>query len=303
MSKYIGRFAPSPTGPLHFGSLVAAIASYCDAKANNGQWLVRIEDLDKPREVAGAADNILQTLQNFGLQWDADVLYQSNRTDLYQTALAQLIKQEQAYPCQCSRKTIQTNATQTGPEGAIYPNTCIKKPIKPRSDTAWRMKTAHITITVKDAILATETQAIDKLFGDFVIKRADQLFSYQLAVVVDDALQGITNIVRGADLWQSTSRQIHLQHVLGYPTPQYAHVPLITNAQGQKLSKQTLAQAIEVKDANGLIFDVLRLLNQNPPETIKFAEKKEILDWGIANWKLTQLPTTSIVKGDTSSNK
>lgn len=294
MTQYIGRFAPSPTGPLHFGSLVAAVASYCDAKVNGGKWLVRIEDLDKPREVPGAADNILRTLEAFGLHWDDEVVYQSQRAELYEAALADLKQQDLAYPCQCSRKTIQANAMQTGPEGAIYPGTCINNPIQATQNTAWRMKTAGKTITVKDGILDNETQAIDQLFGDFVIKRADQAFAYQLAVVVDDTEQGVTNVVRGADLWQSTSRQMLLQQALGYPTPQYAHVPLIVNEQGQKLSKQTLAKAIASKDASKLIFEVLRLLNQDIPNHIHFKQKSEILECGVKNWQIARLAKQSI---------
>ncbi len=294
MTHYIGRFAPSPTGPLHFGSLVAAVASYCDAKANGGHWLVRIEDLDKPREVAGAADHILQTLHDFGLHWDGEVIYQNQRTHLYEAALAQLKQQDLAYPCQCSRKTIQANATQTGIEGAIYPGTCLKNPIPASATTAWRMKTTGKTITVKDAILDNETQAIDQLFGDFVIKRADQLFAYQLAVVVDDVAQGITHVVRGADLWQSTSRQMLLQQALGHTTPHYAHVPIITNTQGQKLSKQTFAQAIEAKNAAGLLFEVLTLLNQQPQKNLKHASNTDILDWGSENWQISTLPKQAV---------
>lgn len=295
MTQYIGRFAPSPTGPLHFGSLVAAIASYCDAKAKGGQWLVRIEDLDKPREVTGAADHILQTLIDFGLQWDGEIVYQSKRTHLYEAALALLAKQKLAYPCQCSRKAIQANATQTGIEGAIYPGTCLKNPITANANTAWRMKTANKCITVKDSILGSEMQAIDQLFGDFVIKRADQLFAYQLAVVVDDATQRITHVVRGADLWQSTSRQMLLQQALSHPTPHYAHVPIITNSQGQKLSKQTLAKAIKPENAVGLIFEVLTLLNQHPPEYLKQANKTDILKWGVENWQISTLPSQALI--------
>ncbi len=295
MTQYIGRFAPSPTGPLHFGSLVAAVASYCDAKANGGKWLVRIEDLDKPREVPGAADNILRTLEAFGLHWDDEVVYQSQRAELYEAALADLKQQGLAYPCQCSRKTIQANATQTGPEGAIYPGTCINNPIQATQNTAWRMKTAGKTITVKDAILDSETQAIDQLFGDFVIKRSDQAFAYQLAVVVDDAEQGITNVVRGADLWQSTSRQMLLQQALGYPTPQYAHVPLIVNEQGQKLSKQTKAKMIKAEDARKLIFDVLTLLNQRQQIHLKGSGHSEILQQSVKSWSISRSPKLSIL--------
>ncbi len=294
MTQYIGRFAPSPTGPLHFGSLVAAVASYCDAKANGGKWLVRIEDLDKPREVPGAADAILRTLEAFGLHWDDAVVYQSQRSQLYEAALADLKKQGLAYPCQCSRKTIQANAIHTGPEGAIYPGTCIDHPTPATQNTGWRMKTAGQTITVKDAILDSETQAIDQLFGDFVIKRADQAFAYQLAVVVDDAEQGINNVVRGADLWQSTSRQMLLQQALGYATPQYAHVPTIVNAQGQKLSKQTLAKAIESEDASRLIFEVLKLLNQQPPTELMQAGQSKLFKWAVENWLIASLPKQAI---------
>lgn len=289
-TAYIGRFAPSPTGPLHFGSLVAAVASYCDAKANNGQWLVRMEDLDKPREVKGAANNILSTLTAYRLEWDGEVLYQSQRNAVYAAHLQTLQTNNTTYPCTCSRKVISAAATEQGIEGAIYPQTCLNQPTKLNRPKAWRIKTADQLITFEDAIQGTIEQNVRQSVGDFVVLRADQLFAYQLAVVVDDALQGITNVVRGADLLLSTPRQIYLQHLLSLPTPHYAHIPVIVNSAGEKLSKQTLAKPIEASDKNQLMFSALSYLNQAPPKQLANDSIQNILQWGIEHWQLDAVP-------------
>jgi len=251
---YVGRFAPSPTGPLHFGSLIAAVASYCEAKSQRGQWVLRMEDLDRPREIKGAAAAILQQLEKFGFEWDGSVLYQSHRDEAYAAALAQLKQQHLIYPCTCTRKEIADSSTSIGIEGLIYPGTCLSQPIKPNAAIAWRIKTPDNIITFHDDIQGQISQNLQHDIGDFILKRADGLFAYQLAVVVDDAEQGITHIVRGADLLNSTPRQIYLQQMMGYSTPQYAHVPVATNAAGEKLSKQTLAQAIDAEDSAYLLF-------------------------------------------------
>ena len=260
-TNYAGRFAPSPTGPLHFGSLIAAVASYCDAKSHNGKWLVRMEDLDKPRELAGAADDILRTLEAFGFAWDGEVMYQSRRAAAYEQALTQLKVQGVIYPCACSRKEIADSAVSRGIEGAIYPKTCLKTPaLKPNIHAASRAIVLDENITFFDAIQGEITQNLARDIGDFVVKRADGLFAYQLAVIVDDAEQDVTHVVRGADLLDSTPRQIYLQHLLGFPTPRYAHVPVAVNAAGEKLSKQTLAKAITPKAAPMLVFEALDFL-------------------------------------------
>jgi glutamyl-Q tRNA(Asp) synthetase len=228
-----GRFAPSPTGPLHFGSLVAALGSYDDAKAHDGEWLVRMEDIDTPRVVPGAADGILRTLETFGLQWDGPVLYQSSRTDAYEAALDGLRKRGLAFPCSCSRKDL----------GDRYPGTCRSGARGGR--ISWRLRVSGELTEFNDRRLGPQRQNVEEYCGDFVLKRADGLFTYQFAVVVDDAFQGITDVVRGEDLLDSTARQIVLQRALGYPQPRYLHLPIVLNEAGQKLSKQTGATALD----------------------------------------------------------
>lgn len=293
---YIGRFAPSPTGPLHFGSLIAAVASYAEAKKQYGKWLVRMEDLDKPREIPGAADRILNTLAAFGFEWDGEVVYQSQRTALYEVAFNKLKQAGTIYPCSCSRKEIADSASM-GIEGAIYPRTCLHYPLKPNAPVAWRIKTDESVICFNDSIQAcdgkkTFTQNLSKDIGDFILKRVDGLFAYQLAVVVDDAEQGINHIVRGADLLSSTPRQIYLQRLLGYQQPQYAHVPIAVNGAGEKLSKQTLAAAIEPAQVSQLLFSVLQFLGQEPPVELQAQPIQVIWDWTFAHWHLDNIPST-----------
>ena len=289
MPEYVGRFAPSPTGPLHFGSLVAAVASYCDAKAAHGKWLVRIEDLDKPREVKGAAQSILDTLVAYGFRWDGNVVYQSQQTSLYEEAFNQLNIKGLIYPCTCSRKEIADSSSQHGVEGVIYPGTCLKQAIKPNTPVAWRVKTQDFVGEFKDVIQGELRQNLSTEIGDFVIKRADGLFAYQLAVVVDDALQGVTHVVRGADLLLSTARQIYLKRLLGLPDTNYAHIPIVKNAAGEKLSKQTLAPALKGDEAKQQLIQALTFLNQSPPDTLSKASLDDIWQWAISNWQITRL--------------
>ncbi|MEO5926990.1 MAG: glutamyl-Q tRNA(Asp) synthetase [Bryobacteraceae bacterium] len=242
---YRGRFAPSPTGPLHFGSLVAATASYLDARRHDGEWLVRMEDVDKPREMAGAADSILADLEYFGFHWDGPVMFQSQRTEAYREALERLKGMDAVYPCGCSRKEI---------DGERYPGTCANGLPPGKVARAWRVRGE----------------------GDFVVLRADGFFAYQLAVVVDDAAQGITDVVRGADLLDSTPRQVNLQRLLGYATPNYRHVPVVLAADGQKLSKQTGANALERSRAGELLWDALAFLGHNPLPELRTASVAEL---------------------------
>ena len=255
---YRGRFAPSPTGPLHAGSLVAALASWLDARAHGGQWLVRIEDVDLPRCVPGADHIILQQLAACGLVPDEAPVWQSQRSSLFQQALERLITHQQAYPCACSRKDIEAALHALGRNKPrhgelVYPGTC-RNGLHGKAGRAWRFRTdpGHTTGTAADGVmhwtdrrLGAQQQDVAAEVGDFVLKRSDGLFAYQLAVVVDDAAQGITHIVRGADLADNTARQLLLQQALGYPTPQYLHTPLVLAADGQKLSKQNGAQALD----------------------------------------------------------
>lgn len=244
--RYIGRFAPSPTGPLHAGSLVAALASYLDAKVAGGQWLVRIEDVDEGRSVAGAAESALALLKTLGMQWDGDVLWQSRRGDVYQAAFDRL--GALAYPCGCNRREIADSRLGTAPDGsAIYPGTCRDGLAAGKTARSLRLRVppaGQDEITFQDRFAGAVTQHLALDAGDFVIKRGDGYWAYQLAVVVDDFEQGVTDVVRGADLIDSTARQIYLQRVLGMPTPRYLHVPVVRNALGEKLSKQTGATAL-----------------------------------------------------------
>jgi glutamyl-Q tRNA(Asp) synthetase len=286
---YIGRFAPSPTGPLHFGSLVAAVASYCEAKTNQGKWLLRIEDLDKPREAKGAANTILRQLEAYGFEWDDNVLYQSQRISYYADALEILSNRHLIYPCTCTRKEIADSSNNIGIEGVIYPGTCISQAIKMNVPQAWRIKTGLQTISFNDAIQGKVSQNIRQDIGDFILKRADGLFAYQLAVVVDDAAQGITHIVRGADLLDSTPRQIYLQQILNYPHPSYAHVPVVCNEAGEKLSKQTLATPLNIEDVAQSLYLAFKFLGQNPPASIPKQSIQNIWSWGKTNWQLSKV--------------
>ena len=287
---YIGRFAPSPTGPLHFGSLIAAVASYCDAKAKHGKWLVRIEDLDKPREVKGAADTILQQLEAFGFTWDEQIIYQSQRAAYYEAALQSLKQNKLVYPCTCSRKEIVDSATTSGVEGVIYPKTCLNHPPKTNKNAAFRVITTEKNGSFTDAIQGNITQNIAKDIGDFILKRADGLFAYQLAVVVDDAAQHITDIVRGADLLSSTPRQIYLQQLLNLAVPHYAHVPVAVNTTGEKLSKQTLAKPIDAQLAAPLLTNALTFLGQQPPADLAKQAITDIWHWAINHWQIAKVP-------------
>jgi glutamyl-Q tRNA(Asp) synthetase len=249
-ANYVGRFAPSPTGPMHAGSLVAAMASYLDAKAHNGQWLVRIEDIDEARIVPGSAEMILQTLDALKMQWDGEVVWQSARKGLYEDAFARL--SSFIYACGCSRREIADSRIGIAPDGsAIYPGTCRAGLAEGKTARAYRVRVPEIgkpnePIAFEDRWLGPITQHLANEAGDFVLKRADGFWAYQLAVVVDDAAQGVTHVVRGADLLDSTPRQIYLQRLLEVSTPQYLHVPVVTNTIGEKLSKQTGAQALDL---------------------------------------------------------
>ena len=280
---YIGRFAPSPTGPLHFGSLIAAVASFLDAKANNGLWLMRMEDLDPLREAKGAAEKILDQLINLGLEWDGELLYQSTRLEDYDKTLQQLAKKELCYECDCSRSAIKSM-------GSIYNGQCRNRISKPCSDYAIRLRTENGIIEFNDLVQGNYRQNLEVEIGDFVIVRKDKLFAYQLAVVADDALQNITHIIRGNDLIDSTPRQIYLQQLLNYKTPIYGHIPIIVNAQGQKLSKQHFATPIDTKHGTKLIHQAMKFLGLSPPATIRQATVKEQLAWGIAVWDIQAVP-------------
>lgn len=281
---YTGRFAPSPTGPLHMGSLVAAMASYLDAKAHDGLWLLRVEDLDFDRNVKGADQHIINSLQRCGMVWDGDISWQSKRQHLYEAALQEL--GNNLYPCACSRKEIADSRLRMGEIASqIYPGTCRHGLAAGKIARAWRLRVPDQNYTFEDRLAGTQQQNLATEVGDFVLKRADGFWAYQLAVVVDDAAQGITHVVRGADLIDSTARQIYLQELLGLPTPSYLHVPVVTNADGEKLSKQTGALAFDQGD-NDILHDALipaaRFLGLQLAESIGSQEEfwnKATLAW------------------------
>ncbi|ALP54664.1 glutamyl-Q tRNA(Asp) ligase [Candidatus Tenderia electrophaga] len=287
--EYRGRFAPSPTGALHFGSMVAAVGSYLQARQQGGRWLVRMEDLDPPRETPGAAAAILRALERFGLHWDEHVLYQSQRSEVYRTALQGLSAQGRVYACGCSRREIAANAI-AGRYGPIYQGMCRDGLAKDKQPRALRVLTHDTPISFDDALLGHFEQRIESEIGDFVVRRADRLFAYQLAVVVDDAEQHITEVVRGADLLDNTPRQIHLQRLLGVPTPRYAHLPVAVTVDGQKLSKQTGAASIHEQRPQTVLVQVLRFLNQQPPRELVDAQLDELWHWAITHWRLEQVP-------------
>ena len=291
---YVGRFAPSPTGPLHFGSLVAAVASFLDARAANGRWLVRMEDLDQPRCEPGAADAILRQLEAYGLVWDGAVLYQSRRDDAYLAALDALQSQGAVYPCVCTRSQL-AQAPRNADGEIIYPGTCRLRPPPRAAAHSWRVRISDVSTRFHDRIHGDLQQDLADEVGDFIVKRADGLFAYQLAVVVDDAFQGITHVVRGADLLWNTPRQIYLQSLLGLPTPVYAHVPLITNAAGQKLSKQTLAPALPERGRRIVLAQALSALGHPPPLELVGAGPDELLAWASAHWHIENVPTRPTV--------
>lgn len=293
--SYRGRFAPSPTGPLHFGSLVAAVASWLDARAAGGEWLVRIEDVDTTRTVPGAADDILRTLEAFGLHWDGEVAWQSRRTDLYEAALSRLRAAGAVYRCKCSRREISDSGL-AGADGPIYPGTCRALRVPASVAAAERMVAAQEPIAFDDRVQGRIAQSVARDVGDFVLKRRDGLYAYQLAVVVDDAEQRITDVVRGADLLWSTPRQIALQRALGLPTPRYLHVPVATNAQGEKLSKQTLARAVAAERAPETLRRVLAFLGQPAPAG---GSTPEVLAAAIAGWDVGRIPrVAAVTSGD-----
>ncbi|RZA09968.1 MAG: tRNA glutamyl-Q(34) synthetase GluQRS, partial [Proteobacteria bacterium] len=279
---YIGRFAPTPSGYLHFGSLVAALASWLDARAAGGRWLVRMEDLDPPREVAGAQAAILQTLDSYGLHWDGEVVYQSLRHDAYQQVIDRLLAQGLAYACTCSRKQLE-------PYQGIYPGTC-RNAGHTTEDAAIRVRVPELLYRFEDRVQGAYSQHLGRESGDFVIRRRDGLYAYQLAVVLDDAWQGVTDIVRGADLLDSTPRHLYLQELLGLPQPRYLHVPLIIQPDGNKLGKSYRSPPLDPDQAAPLLVRALRALGQAPEADLADGSVQDVLGWGVAHWNSDALP-------------
>jgi glutamyl-Q tRNA(Asp) synthetase len=286
--RYRGRFAPSPTGLLHFGSLVAAVASYADARAHRGDWLVRMDDLDHSRAVGGAADAILRALEAFGLNWDGDIIYQSDRTERYDEVLDQLRRDGLVYPCACSRKLVSAEG-RPGQEGPIYSGRCrdgLRSGQQPRSE---RIRVAAGPVTVEDRIHGTVEQHLCDDVGDFVVLRADGIHAYQLSVVVDDADMGVNQVVRGADLLMSTPRQVYLQRCLGLPEPSYAHVPLAVDSTGRKLSKSLADLPVDPADPVPALLRAWDFLGQPRLES-RPATARDFWAAAIPRWRIADLP-------------
>lgn len=281
---YIGRFAPTPSGHLHFGSLVAALASYLDARSVGGRWLMRMEDLDPPREEPGAQAAILKALESYGFEWDGGLVRQSERHDAYAEVLNRLFNHGLAYACTCSRKKLE-------PYNGIYPGLC-RNAGHSTDNAAIRLRVPELEYHFLDRVQGEYRQHLGREVGDFVIRRRDGLYAYQLAVVLDDAWQGITDIVRGADLLDSTPRQLYLQELLGLPQPRYLHIPLITQPDGNKLGKSYRSPPLTEDQATPLLLRALRALGQNPGTELAYATPREVLNWGIAHWDASLIPRT-----------
>jgi glutamyl-Q tRNA(Asp) synthetase len=293
---YIGRFAPSPTGPLHFGSLIAAVGSYLEARAQQGRWLVRIDDLDPPREQPGAAADILHTLEHFGFEWDGPVVYQSRRHSAYREALARLTAGGLTYPCSCSRKEI-AETGRSGASGPIYTGAC-RNPANRRNNKplSIRVRVPDRRICLHDGIQGEYCQNLAIDIGDFTLLRRDGLYSYHLAVTVDDAWQNITHIVRGIDLLDSAPRQLYLQELLGLPAPAYAHLPVAVNHSGQKLSKQSHAASLSRRHANRQLWQALCFLGQLPPSELEDASMADLWMWAQNHWSMNKVPQVDAIQ-------
>lgn len=289
LTPYIGRFAPSPTGALHFGSLVAALGSWLEARRRGGVWAVRIDDLDRPRCPPGVGDTILKTLDAFGLAWDGPVIRQSRRDAAYAAALETLIERGRVFPCACTRKEVQHQGA-PGPAGVIYPGTCRDGLPEGRRARSWRFRVDQRPIRVNDRLRRAFEVHLDRDIGDFIVRRGDGLFAYHLAMVVDDADLGVTEVVRGGDLLDCTAPQIALQQALGCPTPEYLHLPVAVDARGRKLSKQTAAPALDPDHPGPALVSALRFLGQPPPTDLSGASAAAILAWAQAHWKPERIP-------------
>jgi glutamyl-Q tRNA(Asp) synthetase len=276
-----GRFAPSPTGPLHLGSLLTAVASWVNVRAAGGRWLVRMEDLDEPRCVAGAADSILNTLEQHGLTWDG-LSYQRDRIALYRDALERLRDGGHTFTCICSRSQLQ--------DADVYPGTCRERNLSSREPSSQRVRVPNETLSFEDLVQGRYSQRLDRDVGDFVVSRRDGIIAYQLAVVVDDSAQHVTQVVRGADLLDNTPRQLLLFRLLGLTPPRYAHVPVLADRSQQKLSKHTHATAVGARSPGENLSLVLALLGHDPPKMLHSALPRDLLDWAIAHWRLERVP-------------
>ncbi|MDH3609071.1 MAG: tRNA glutamyl-Q(34) synthetase GluQRS [Gammaproteobacteria bacterium] len=290
--SYVGRFAPSPSGPLHYGSLVTATASYLQAKHNDGQWLLRIEDIDPPREISGATDDILFTLERFEFEWDQAPLYQSTRLEQYRSVINNLVRLDQVYACSCSRKDL-ANDIQKSELGKRYPGTCANKKLD-TTDASFnlRLRTENKNITFQDATYGEIAHNLFKEIGDIIVYRKFDIPSYALAVTVDDAYQGITEVVRGFDLLAFTPVQIYLSQQIQLPIPRFLHIPIIVNERGQKLSKQTGAAAVAIRNRSTVLIQALNDLGQLVPKKLESEPIKQIWSWAIKHWNVDNIPKT-----------
>ena len=292
-AQVIGRFAPSPTGPLHFGSLIAAVGSYCLARQSGGKWLMRMEDLDPPRVVPGSADEILFAMESLGLHWDGEIIWQSQRQETYMAALERLREKRLVFDCACTRKEILLSAPHPGEEGPVYPGTC-RSGLQGRKPRALRVMVSDEQVCFTDGVFGKQEQVLTEAVGDFVLRRADGLFAYQLAVVVDDAEAGVNQVVRGADLLSSTPRQIYLHSCLGSSIPRYIHLPLLVDRNGEKISKRNGAVTSITKENGGAVMiKTLKLLGQSVPDEFNRASASEILAWAVSNFSVKSIPSAT----------
>lgn len=292
-TRYRGRFAPSPTGSLHLGSLLTALASFLQARSRQGDWLLRIDDLDPERSLPAAADDIKRTLEQFGLLWDGEVTFQRHRTDRYQQAFDRLMQDRMVYHCTCSRRRLAGKA--------VYPGYCRNNHLPGRNAShATRLSTNDAAIRFRDRLHGTMWQDLERTTGDFVVRRRDGVFAYHLATVVDDADAEVSEVVRGADLLDSTPRQVYLQQLLDLPTPAYCHTPILVDAAGEKLSKQTFAAPVTLEKPEWTLYRLLRLLRQEPPEELERTSTTEILHWATAHWNIVPLQRMRTIALDTT---
>jgi len=290
---YRGRFAPSPTGNVHFGTLVAAVASYLQAITQQGVWHLRIDDIDTTRTIKHADTHIIKTLEDYGFEWHGEIYYQSKNIALYEEALTQLIDQSLVFPCLCSRKLLAEQSQLMSND--IYPGTCRKRHLPELAEHSLRVRGINQNITFNDKVMGEQRQNIQTDCGDFIIKRRDGLFAYQLAVVIDDEIQGITEVVRGVDLLDSTARQVYLQQLLDYHHPNYLHLPLATDANGDKLSKSTPTASIEYISLSKNLVHALQFLGQKPATELEQSEISEIWTWAIQHWNIETIPNEKTI--------
>ena len=287
IKNYRGRFAPTPSGMLHFGSVVAALGSYLDAKSNKGKWFIRIDDIDQSRNKLGANEIILKQIEDLGLKWDEPIIYQSQRIDLYETALQRLKELNHTFQCACSRKKVKNQ---------IYPGTCRNKKNTSEQKYSIRIKSEDTQISIIDRLQGWYAQNIKSEIGDFIIKRSDGYFAYHLATVVDDSEQRITNIVRGFDLLDSTVRQVFLQNKLKFNVPEYLHLPIAVDSSGKKISKANNEIAHHVSSSKIILVNALRFLGHYPPDDIENSDVEIILEWGIDNWNINVIPKKAKIR-------